>query len=267
MKLYLTKLVTLLALHGWSGSIAWAQSSGTKDQQLLQAGFSTCDARILGVAWQSSTEDMKDWILNKVQYGLTQTVHESLPSARMTARLKGALKCGYVEAGFSYRDVETLAGAWNTNSWEAKMRIGWAAARGHRDSLVADLKAALTGSTSQLELAAFKSSRFIQCDATLLARMWGETVIQNKEFIGMKVKAGSANSVDHYLNAARDKVARGYIQKCDWVDVPYTYDDAELLAKSWSMETWEAKTQIAEKLTWGNASTIDTLLARLRKKR
>jgi hypothetical protein len=260
LRFHFTRLVTLLAIHGLS-SLAWAQQDPI-DQRLHSVGYSACDAVILARAWGQPTSQMKDWILSKVGDGMQSTLETDLHQARNHQHSRNQLRCTYREAGFSYSDAQALAGAWGTEMSETKARIGWATARGLRAWIIADLKKAgspMPQATPSLnpDLEAFASSRFNQCDATLLARMWGESVHENKKFIGMKVLGGSPEYIDDYLRSAREKISRGDLAKCAWTDTGYSYADAQVLSREWGISTWDAKQRAANKLTWGLSEVVD----------
>ena len=267
MRFHFTRLVTFLAIQGLAGN-AWAQQTPL-DQRLHAVGYSACDAIILGRAWGQPTHQMKDWILSKVGNGLRPTLETDLQQARQHQRRIGQLRCTYIEAGFSYSDAQVLAGAWGVDLSEAKSRIGWAGARGLRTELAADLSRAGqdAGPTTQArsDIGAFRASRFTMCDASLLARMWGKTVYENKKYIGQKLLSGWPEIIDDHLRDARDKITRGHLAKCTWSDTGFDYADAQLLSREWGVSTWEAKQTIATKLTWGMGENIETLLLHVKK--
>tara|TARA_R110000782_G_scaffold31379_4_gene77283 strand:- start:126 stop:563 length:438 start_codon:yes stop_codon:yes gene_type:complete len=106
--------------------------------------------------------------------------------------------------------------------------------------------------------AAFARSGYNYCDAKLLGALWDMTPAQGKVAIGQKSLNGFGHLVGGVLNESR-----GVGNRCEWEDTGLTYQDAQVMASVWGLQTpYQAKLKAAMHYTNGNSDFVDNALGR-----
>ncbi|GAA4643736.1 hypothetical protein GCM10023115_16960 [Pontixanthobacter gangjinensis] len=104
----------------------------------------------------------------------------------------------------------------------------------------------------------FFSSKYTYCDAALIGKLWGIDTGEAKAQIGEKILNGIGDNIPFVLNLSREEG-----NQCEWSDVPYTYEDAELISQIWDLGgVGQAKSKMAMLATAGNQHWIDAALSR-----
>jgi len=99
---------------------------------------------------------------------------------------------------------------------------------------------------------AFFASEYNYCDAKMVGLLWNQDVVGGKVTIGQKILNGIPDDVPFLLNESR-----AALNKCEWADTGYSYDDAEQLARAWNIgSVAEAKWTIAMKMTDGYSNLL-----------
>jgi hypothetical protein len=94
------------------------------------------------------------------------------------------------------------------------------------------------------------------CQIRSLASLWGTSQEEARAVAVGKLRAGLKSQLfDAEYAAAKLPTT------CAWSETPYTYNDAEVLARAWSMSPAEAKTQVESKIAQGLEVSVIELLA------
>jgi hypothetical protein len=103
----------------------------------------------------------------------------------------------------------------------------------------------------------FFDSGFTYCDAKLVAALWRMDPLQAKAELGQKVIRLGVPAAQGVVAAARNSGTR-----CDWIDVPHSYEDAERLAAYWGLpDPAAAKVKVADLYTKGMSAQVMAALA------
>jgi len=230
------------------------QSAGNEDPTstfLKQDRYTYCDVKLLSARWKASQSAAKARIGLKIQTGNSAYLDTELAAARKGTRLK----CTYVEAGFSFDDVEKLAKLWGTTTAAAKAKVEQKVMVAGSQSIREQL--GTKPSQNDAEIAVFlKQNRFTYCDAKMLAAMWRKSVDDAKAFIGAKLSANSVESVKAVVESARKNAVKNAPARCKFAEAGFTFDDAQKLAKLWGVTATKAKATVELKIANGLESSL-----------
>lgn len=252
-------VMAALMLSASTGSMvaatpALAQLTETgKFQIYANSGYNYCDARLVGKFFNTDTWQGKLLIGEKINNGIDDNISWVLNQSRMAGNT-----CRWQDVPHSYDDAVTLGNYWGVEPYQAKVKAAAYYTSG-RSSVVTGTLADINSVTLRERgaLAAFGRSGFTYCDAKLIGANFGESAYEGKVLIGSKIEVGLIENVTDYLEQSR---AAG--NKCRWGEVPYDYDDAEVLASAWNMTIPTAKTAIARFVTLGRGDIVDAGLGR-----
>jgi hypothetical protein len=107
---------------------------------------------------------------------------------------------------------------------------------------------------------AYVASSYGYCDAKALAGHWGLSLGDAKVRIGDKFGAGSNELLRHHLSQAQLGARQHETWRCRWHEMPFSYSDAQLLAKYWSTTPTEAKGRAEVKAIDGGTALIRQVL-------
>lgn len=110
---------------------------------------------------------------------------------------------------------------------------------------------------SQGDFTRYANSGYNYCDAKLIGAIYNQDAYQGKILIGTKIRNGIGSNIPLMLNESRSKGNR-----CDWRDVPHSYEDAVKLGDYWGVGTSGAKAKVASFYTNGQAGAVTDALRR-----
>lgn len=93
-----------------------------------------------------------------------------------------------------------------------------------------------------------------RCEARLLSDLWGASLRDTKLQIGSKYLRGDGELVLEEVIRANTGLV---VPPCDWSDMNYSYEDAELLAGHWGMSVSDTKFTMVNKVRVGNRSYLE----------
>ena len=258
-------LMLLLAVLAGCGSkrsgLESALSPADRDrfvQVYADSVFGYCDAAYLGAYWGLATYDAKARIGWKLEQGQKAELFAQQDRAYHD-RDEAETHCSFYEAGFQYSDAEVLGQLWGLEPWEAKKLVETRIARGEQSSLYDELKFAQDkmgfDDTTHLET---KSEAFSYCDIRMIASTWGpDTPLDEvKDWVDLKFQNDAVDFANEAVEAARSTGA----VRCEWWEVPYSYDHAAVVAEAWSLSIEEAKAAMAQKYTTPAVANIQAVL-------
>jgi hypothetical protein len=281
----LPRLITLLALVGFSlacaglteespeprpaeppidelhGEDLHGEPVGDPDALFFSSRYDYCDAVVLAGMWgDTDVSSAKTAIGQFLRDGEGALLESKLGWARSHALENFGnreLRCHYSHIGFTYEDAAALAVMWGIDSWEAKMRIEEKYLRDAHDDT--HIRAALAEARNMADPEDFEpiqprdiyaASRYEYCDAVVLGGFWGVGAWDAKAKIGLLIGAGQEPDVAATLQRAQLAAASNLSDdslRCRYDDIGYSYDDADVLADFWGIDTWDAKVRIEEK--------------------
>ncbi|PJB39532.1 MAG: hypothetical protein CO108_17105 [Deltaproteobacteria bacterium CG_4_9_14_3_um_filter_63_12] len=232
------------------------------------AAYTYCDAQVLAKHWKKSVKEAKA----KLAETDRAAVEKALNDARGTINNEKREICLFHESRFSYDDAEALASAWGIGVSEVKATIEsklfWGSSSIIDDELARirsgeGFEGEGEGAENDVNEAAanafFESKDYNYCDARLLAAHWQIATWDAKVTIGQKIIWDSTQGLEVMLGEAREAAASRQ-DKCEFYEGPFTFEDAQLLAKSWDISVAEAKATIGNKLTWGGNKAVRSAL-------
>jgi len=113
------------------------------------SAYDYCDAKVLGAHWGESTTDAKYRIGWKIGRSEQSTVESNLAAARSQALSAGTPTCTIQEVGYTYKDAEILAVAWNKSVDEAKTTMVTKVFWGNEAILRQELRAARSAASKR----------------------------------------------------------------------------------------------------------------------
>jgi hypothetical protein len=262
LKRKLPALTLLLALIGLPAT-AHAQADKTA---FFESSFDYCDAKLMAGFWGESVSEAKATISFTLGVGGEDLVRQSLKMAREKALQTSSPTCSIYEMGYAPADAEALAKYFNYSSTsEAKAAMFNKMLNQGEPALIQVLKAAGAPTVSATPAApvnkdpfqAFIASRFDYCDAKVLGQLWGVPVDDAKLRIGTKVVNGFPQTVGQELDRAFGTPGHA---ECEWVELDYTYEDAEAMAAVWGQSTDESKARMTRKVNFGNRVLLDQMV-------
>jgi hypothetical protein len=231
------RILVVLSLLFMGGA---AFANDTELKSYLGSPYSYCDAKILAAYWGQSTWDAKLRIGRKVGWDDQTTVDQMLDTARRQARAS-AETCDFAETSFTQQDADLLAAYWGVEVTEAKARVGQKMMWGGHQLVRSALDAAtrLKPPTATVT--------FDKCHAKMLAHLWAVNPTQATAHAEQKIAKGYPQLIDSELSVARKLAHSSDRLRCSFWDTPYTYNDAELLAKKWNTTPSNVKATIEQK--------------------
>lgn len=272
LKRKLPALTLLLALIGLPQT-AQAESPVEQDiSAFFNSSFDYCDAKLLAGFWGEGVSEAKATISFKLGVGGESLVRDSLKMAREKALQTGAPTCSIYEMGYAPADAEALAKYFNySDIAQAKAAMFNKMLNQGEPALIEVLKAAGAPSVatatkpaapvSKDPFQAYASSRFDYCDAKVLGQLWGVSVDEAKTRIGNKVINGYPQIVSAELDQAFSTPGHA---ECEWVELRYSYSDAEVMAGVWGQSVEEAKARMTRKVNFGNRELVDQMVGAAR---
>lgn len=220
-----------------------------------QSGYTYCDATLVAALWQIDVTQAKSEIGQKIINGLAANIPLVLAEARRVAA------CSWADTPHSYEDAERLAAYWRMpDPYDAKTKVAQLYTAGRSDVVLAALAAAPAAAgadnTDAADFAAFAESQYTYCDAKLVAALWQISIDEGKTAIGYKLRNGYGDLIPPILVESRQS------NRCEWVDTPYSYDDAVKLAKVWGVTPDAAKLKVAAYYTNGESLVVERALGR-----
>ncbi|MFT5680777.1 MAG: hypothetical protein ACI8RZ_001683 [Myxococcota bacterium] len=226
-------------------------------ERFLESRYDYCDATVLAGMWgDTDVSEAKDAIGRFLIDGQGDLLESKLGWAREHAQenfSNRSLRCHYDQIGFTFDDAVALSTLWGIDSWDAKMRIELKyLLDSHSDTYIrAALREAHQENHSQPDpFETYVASQYEYCDALVLGGYWGQGAHEAKLKIGALINAGDANSISGALTSAQTAAANSMDNaslRCDYHVLGYSYEDAEVLAALWGIDTWDAKIRIEEK--------------------
>jgi hypothetical protein len=216
--------------------------------------YTYCDAKLLASLWKQSVSDAKATMGKKLgRKDGVPVIDRALGDARKNA-FKAKLRCDYDEAGFSYDDAEKLAKIWKKSVTDAKTLIEDKVMAGGTVALRELLKKSggAAGGDDDDDISVFlKQDKFTYCDAKVISALWKKSVDEGKAYIGAKLRTKNPGALKSTLAQARNNARKNPSARCTFHDA-FTFQDAQKLAKLWSLSVGEVKARVEEKLLAGN---------------
>ena len=252
------QIVSFLALYMWSPN---AQAN---DEQYIEAYFkepiSMCELRNLSRFWKKEQYETKIMIGKELVQ--KNNLLPIIKKANTDARKNGAKDCEYWDLDFNYEDAELMGRIWGVDTYEAKMKLAQhTAATSFKETkkLITTHRKTHTKSypPQAQPIDIFALSKYDYCHAKMLSKAYGQpSVYDGKIWIGQLLKNNEQELVETKLQFARSEAQKKKENRCQFSDTPYTYSDAEILAKAWSISTEDAKVMIEQKYLYGSESLI-----------
>lgn len=276
------RLTLVLAFAVSAASPAWAGEDGPEDaamiQRFLTSDYTVCDAHFIARAFEFSVGDSKAYIGQKIAWGTTDILDQDLDRAKRKAQSDPAWRCRFHQSGLSFDDAQALAAYWSQTVSEAKATVEQKIAHNNesylRKQVLPAARAAHSGghgthSTADngdaASLRAFFDSSYDTCHAYMVKAAFGAgDLSQSKVAVGYKVLHGWTDQVDGALSRAREAHQQAGTQPCPFHLTPYTFADAQALAKVWGEDVSEAKSRIELKYAYGTESVIRSTLKQAR---
>ena len=158
------------------------------------------DAAKLAELWSIPVVEAKQVLGHKIINGIQDLLPEDLQSpSGSKSDPKLDPKTGpdgsetkfraYVKSDYNYDDAELLASLWNMSIAEAKNEIGYKVIHGLEDNLPDKLREndVIPPSHEDRAYEAFRQSPYDYDDAELLSGVWGLSIVEAKQMIGVTV--------------------------------------------------------------------------------
>lgn len=84
--------------------------------EFFSSGFNFCDAKLIALVFNQSTDQAKAWAAQKIRNGNVDVVKAELRRSRRT------YKCTWEDLPYQYNDAERLARYWGVSPYEAKLK-------------------------------------------------------------------------------------------------------------------------------------------------
>lgn len=236
-------------------------------------GYNRCDARLLSQHWQIDLGVAPVKAARMITAGRPDGVEAALSAAREKVGQGQIEGCTFHETDFAYEDAELLAKAWGTGVDEAKTTLAskatWGSMADARQMIEAArvAPAAPEQSPDDQALSAFLRSEEVDaCHARMLANAWGSTLSQAKAILGHKLLNDRRDLLEQSMGEARTHARERVEARCDWGDLPYTWEDAQALAKLWGTDTGQAKARVLDKYLDGTDREVVGVLRRAKRR-
>ena len=170
-------------------------------------------------------------------------------------------RTAFVDYGYIPCDAEALARMWGLTVPDAKAKYGMMLSSGVKSyeleqKLLFPARQA-AGNTNR-RLCGLEDNGFAESDAKLIAQSWGIDVASARASLEEKLTWGGRYAVDDALKFA----SMGYTGGGDagdpdmeainsFYNAGLSYCDAEILAASWGIDTWDAKVSLGMKINAG----------------
>jgi hypothetical protein len=170
-------------------------------------------------------------------------------------------RTAFVDSGYIPCDAEALAMMWGLTVPDAKAKFGMMLSSGVKSYELEQkmlFPARQAAGNTNRRLCSLEDNGFAESDAKLIAQSWGTDVGSARASLEEKLTWGGRYAVDDALKYA----SMGYVgdgtdggAEAEAVNAFYnaglSYCDAEILAASWSIDTWEAKITLGMKINAG----------------
>ena len=241
-----------------AGLVAYQPVAAQTESEYVRAfgnsAYTYCDAKMVGALWGMDPYQGKIQIGMKIVGGYADNLVDVLQSSR-----NSGYSCEWADTGLAYEDAERLGQHWGIETWDAKARAAGMFTMGNSGEVHGLLN---TGENDghdpnmeQTALERFWASGYSYCDANMLGQLYGTDAYQGKIEIGNKIAAGLVANIPLVLNESRERGAQ-----CNWADLPYSYEDAQMLAGLWGKTVAQAKVAAVELATWGRSDVIAAAL-------
>ncbi|RYG36971.1 MAG: hypothetical protein EON93_04355 [Burkholderiales bacterium] len=129
-------------------------------------------------------------------------------------------------------------------------------------ALTAAISAVVSPAPAQAQdgraITTFSRSQYNYCDAKLIGALFQVGTVGGKVAIGQKIQNGIGSNIPLVLRESR---AGG--NRCAFEDTEFTYEDAEILAGVWGLNTpYQAKLKVARYATNGQTGIVRRALGR-----
>lgn len=241
----------------------------------FEGEWTFCDVHLLAKAWKVPEAAAATRLDSQVAAGKKDAILATIKQTAGTITADGWAACPGFEAGYDWDAAEILAKHWGLGSVdEAKARVeSKLIARGAVQLRETYLAAATAQGKTPAAIPApgnpadeagrkqFAGSAFNACDAQLWAKHWGITVPEAKARVGAALLRSEGMEKMEELEQIRTRLASD-TALCQFYQLPYSYKDAEKLAKVWQIDVSEAKTRVEQKARIGFLDVVDSLLGR-----
>jgi len=220
---------------------------------LEQDKYTYCDVKLLAARWKASASNAKARIGLKLQTGNTAFLDSELVAARSGTRVR----CTYLDAGFSFEDIERIAKAWKLPTDRAKAKVEAKVAAAGSAVAHEAFGGAAAQNPNDAEIAVFlRQNTYTYCDAKMLAGMWKKSVDDAKAFIGAKIQARSTEGLKDLFASARANAKKVPSARCTFAEAGFTFEDAQKLAKLWGTNEGQAKAAVEQKILAGAEASV-----------
>jgi hypothetical protein len=231
---------------------------------LKQEKYTYCDVKILSEYWKTSASDAKARIGLKIQAGAEDYLRKEIYAGWQGTKQT----CSYVDGGFTFTDVKTLAKLWSISVAESKQTIANKLKSGNSIYLKQEIRDS-AGGGSDLDKAyeAFHAqTKYTYCDAHMIGKLWGKSLSDGKVAIGAKLAAKKKTALVKLVADARKNAKKKPEARCSFYDAGFSYDDAMLLGKLWKKDPSDVKSLVPEKLALGQEAALNATLKKERAK-
>ncbi len=236
-------------------------------------GYNHCDARLLSQHWQVALDQAPIKAAQMIAAGRPDGVEAALTAAREKVGQGQIEGCTFAETDFAYDDAELLARAWGTGVDDAKATLAskatWGSMAEARQLVEAarGAPAAPEQSADDQAISAFlRTEELDACHARMLANAWGSTLSQAKAILGHKLLNDRRDLLEASLGEARTHARERVEARCDWGDLPYTWEDAQALATLWGTDTDQAKARVLDMYLDGTDRDVVGVLRRAKRR-
>ncbi len=231
---------------------------------LKQEKYTYCDVKILSEYWKTSASDAKARIGIKIQAGAEDYLRKEISAGWQSTKQT----CSYVDGGFSFNDVKTLAKLWSISVAESKQTIANKLKSGNSIYLKQEIRdSAGGGSDIDKAYEAFHAqTKYTYCDAHMIGTLWGKALSDGKVAIGAKLAAKKKTALVKLVADARKNAKKNPDARCSFYDAGFSYDDATLLGKLWKKDPSDVKSLVPEKIALGQEAALNATLKKERAK-
>ena len=244
------------------------REEGLQLQAYRDSSFNICDVKVLGAFWGSLEYDTKATISDKLRDVGEEVVSNSLAQARQKALASGAPSCSIDELGYTPADAQAVADNWGMSVSEAKSAMFNKYLNVGKQGLAEDVERSHGVALERANMEEGEEGEegapmapidafnewSDRCEARLLSDLWGASLRDTKLQIGSKHLRGDGALVLEEVIRANNGLV---VPACDWSDMNYSYEDAELLAGHWGMSVSDTKSTMVSKIRVGNRAYLE----------
>ena len=225
----------------------------------FKSAYTYEDAEQLALLWNISPYEAKKAIGHKINNNIQHLLPEGLQQP-IKPDVKGTSPDwdpngldAFFKSNYTYDDAQALANLWGIGIVEAKQALGHKVINKLQHLLPSGLQQPTSKSkySPAANFQAYVKSEYNYDDAVLLASLWSLGVPEAKNEIGYRVINDTEktlpnklreNDIDDKQHDRNTEFFKAYSQS------GYDYDDAEKLAKLWSLSVIDAKHTIGAKI-------------------